>query len=143
MSIHQISVFLENRPGQLAEITHLLADNGINLRAISIAESAEYGVLRIIADNAERATAVLLENGNVLSMTPVIVVSVPDQPAGLSEILSLLADGDVDISYMYSLFTHHDGKAYMVFRVADEAKFLKLLETHGITPATKEELGLN
>ena len=143
MSIHQISVFLENRPGQLAEITHLLADNGINLRAISIAEATEYGVLRIIADNAERATAILLENGNVLSMTPVIVVSVPDQPAGLSEILALLADGDVDISYMYSLFTHQDGKAYMVFRVADEAKFLQLLQTHDITPATTEELGLN
>jgi hypothetical protein len=143
MGIHQISIFLENRTGQLAEITRLLADKGINLRAISIAEATEYGVLRIIADDAERATTVLLENGNILSKTPVIVVSVPDQPAGLSEILSLLADGKVDISYMYSLFTHQDGKAYMVFRVDDEEKFLELLKGHNIFPVTKEELELN
>lgn len=142
MGIYQISIFLENRTGQLAEITKLLAEKNVNLRAISIAEATEYGVLRIIADDAERAMAVLLENGNILSKTPVIVVSVPDQPAGLSEILSLLADGKVDIAYMYSLFTHQDGKAYMVFRVDDEEKFLDLLKTHNILPATNEELGL-
>jgi len=142
MSVNQISIFLENRTGQLAEITGLLAKNEVNLRAISIAETADYGVLRIIADDAEKATNVLLSNGNILSMTPVTVVAVPDKPAGLSEVLALLADGDVAIEYMYSLFTHQNEKAYMVFRIAEEEKFAKLLLSHGLTPVTAEELGL-
>ncbi len=142
MNIHQISVFLENRTGGLSEITRLLAENEINLRAISIAETADYGVLRLIADDSERATSVLLAHGNVLSMTPVTVVAVPDKPAGLSEVLSLLADGNINISYMYSLFTHQDGKAYMVFRIEDEAAFVALLKSHGMTPVTPAELGL-
>lgn len=142
MTINQISIFLENRTGQLAEITGLLAENKINLRAISIAETADYGVLRIIADDAEKATSTLLAHGNILSMTPVTVVAVPDKPAGLSEVLSLLADGDVSIEYMYSLFTHQNEKAYMVFRIAEEEKFAKLLASHGLAPVTAEELGL-
>jgi len=75
-------------------------------------------------------------------MTPVTVVAVPDKPAGLSEVLALLADGDVAIEYMYSLFTHQNEKAYMVFRIAEEEKFAKLLLSHGLTPVTAEELGL-
>ncbi len=142
MAINQISVFLENRSGQLAEITGLLAENEINLRAISIAETADYGVLRLIADDAEKATGVLLSKGNILTMNPVTVVAVPDKPAGLSELLSLLADGEVSIEYMYSLFTHQNGKAYMVFRVADYDGFIALLSSHSLTPVAAEELGL-
>ena len=142
MSVNQISIFLENKTGQLAEITGLLANNKINLRAISIAETADYGVLRIIADDAEKATSVLLANGNILSMTPVTVVAVPDKPAGLSEVLSLLADGDVAIEYMYSLFTHQNDKAYMVFRVTDYENFIELLNANGLTPVSADELGL-
>ncbi|MBQ4037288.1 MAG: ACT domain-containing protein [Clostridia bacterium] len=142
MTVHQISVFLENKAGSLSEITRILADNKINLRAISIAESADWGVLRLIADDAERATAILLEQGCVLSMTPVTVVAVPDEPAGLSELLALLAEGGIDISYMYSLFTHQNGKAYMVFRVAEEKPLLELLAAHNMAAASKEELGL-
>lgn len=140
--IHQISIFLENRAGSLSEITHLLAESGINLRALSIAESADYGVLRIIADNTEKATAVLLEQGCILSMTPVSVVAVPDEPAGLSKVLLLLAENNVDIEYMYSLFTHQNGKAYMVFRLAEEEGFQSVVENNDLAPATKEELGL-
>ncbi len=142
MAVNQISVFLENRTGCLAEITRTLAENKINLRAISIAETADYGVLRIIADDAEKATAVLLSGGNILTMNPVTVVAVPDKPAGLSELLTLLADGDVSIEYMYSLFTHQNDKAYMVFRVTDYDNFISLLESHGLKPVTAEELGL-
>ena len=142
MSVHQISVFLENRAGQLAEITKDVADAGIDLRAISIAETADYGVLRMIVDDAEKATSILLSHGYILSMTPVVVVSVPDAPGGLAPVLGVLAEGDIDIEYMYSLFTHKEGKAYMVFRVDEEQKFLDLLATHGITPITAEELGV-
>ena len=142
MKLNQISVFLENRTGQLAEITHLLADNGIDLRAISIAETADYGVLRIIADDADRAASVLLSAGNILTMTPVTVVGVPDEPSSLSNLLALIADGGVDIQYMYSLFTHTNGKAYMIFRVADEEKLDALLSANGIAQTTLDELGL-
>ena len=142
MSVYQISVFLENRAGQLAEITKVLADNGVDLRAISIAETTDYGVLRMIVDNAERATGILLTHGYILSMTPVLVVGVPDQPGGLAPVLSVMAEGNIDIEYMYSLFTPEVGKAYMVFRISDEAKFVELLESQGMKLATAEELGI-
>ena len=142
MAVNQISVFLENRTGQLAEITGLLAENEVNLRAISIAETADYGVLRLIADDSEKATNVLLSNGNIINMNPVTVVSVPDKPAGLSELLKLLSAGDVSIEYMYSLFTHQNDKAYMVFRVTDYDNFISLLKNHGLEPVSSAELGL-
>ncbi len=142
MSIYQISVFLENRAGQLAEITGLLARNGINLRAISIAETIDYGVLRMIVDDAERASSILLENGNVLSMTPVSVVAVPDRPAGLSEVLTVLSEANIDIEYMYSILSHGDEKAYMVFRVSDDEKLAATVSANGMTIATKSDLGL-
>ena len=89
--VHQISVFLENRAGQLAEITELLAKNNIDLRAISIAETSDYGILRMIVDDAEKTTNILLQGGYILSMTPVLVIAVPDQPGGLVPVLSTLA----------------------------------------------------
>ena len=140
--VYQISVFMENRAGQFAEITTVLADNGIDLRAISIAETADYGILRMIVDNAERTTTILLQHGYLLSMTPVLVVAVPDQPGGIAPVLATLAEGSIGIEYMYSLFTHIEGKAYIVFRVAEEEKFITLLGAHGIIPCTSEELGI-
>ena len=142
MNIHQISVFLENRTGQLAEITHLLADNGIDLRAISIAETADYGLARMIVDDSHKASAILLEHGDILSMTPVWAVEVPDRPGGLAEVLAVLAENHVDVEYMYSLFAHQEGKAYMVMRIHDEPRFLSTLGDRKIKIMTKEELGL-
>ena len=142
MTVHQISVFLENRAGQLAEITRVLAENAIDMRAISIAETADYGVLRLIVDKPQKATSILLEHGFILSMTPVTVVTVPDQPGGLAPVLQLVAQGNIDIEYMYSLFTHTDGKAYMVFRVSDDEKFTALLAQNGIAAVTSQELGI-
>ena len=142
MSVHQISVFLENRAGQLAEVAQLLADNHIDMRAISIAETRDYGVLRLIVDDTDKAVEALLAQGNILSKTPVTVVCVPDEVGGLAPVLATLAEGHLDVEYMYSLFTHKEGKAYMVFRISDEEKFLALLAAHGIHAADKVELGL-
>ena len=141
--VYQISVFLENRAGQFAEITTILADNGIDLRAISIAETEDYGILRMIVDDAQKATTILMQHGYLLTMTPVLVVAVPDAPGGVANVLSILAEGSIDIEYMYSLFTHSEGKAYIVFRVADAEKFTALLDSHGIQPSTGEELGVH
>ena len=142
MNIHQISVFLENRTGQLAQITRLLAKENIDIRAISIAETADYGLARMIVDDSYKASSILLEHGDILSMTPVYAVEVPDRPAGLAELLAVLADAQVDVEYMYSLFTHKEGNAYMVLRISDEAKFLSTLGDKKIRIVGKEELGL-
>ena len=142
MRIHQISVFLENRSGQLAQITRMLADAHINLRAISIAETADYGLARMIVDDAHKASAILLEHGDILSMTPVWAVEVPDRPSGLADLLAVLAENHVDVEYMYSLVTHCSDTAYMVLRISSEAAFLKALEGTGIKVVSKEALNL-
>ena len=142
MNIHQISVFLENRAGQLAEITKLLAEAGVDIRAISIAETADYGLARMIVDDSYKASQILLEHGDILSMTPVWAVEVPDRPAGLSELLAVLAEANVDVEYMYSLFTNKDGHAYMVLRISDEPRFLDALGKKQIKVMSKADLGL-
>ena len=142
MNIHQISVFLENRTGQLAEITRLLADANIDIRAISIAETADYGLARMIVDDSHKASNILLQHGDILSMTPVWAVEVPDRPAGLAEVLQVLAEAHVDVEYIYSLFTHREGSAYMVMRIQDEPRFLSTLGERRIRIMTKEQLGL-
>lgn len=142
MNIHQISVFLENRAGQLAEVTALLAENHVDIRAISIAETTDYGVARMIVDDVHKASAILLQHGDVLSMTPVWAVEVPDRPSGLADMLSVLAENHVDVEYMYSLFTHREGCAYMVMRITDEPRFLSALGDRGIRVVGAKELGL-
>ena len=142
MNIHQISVFLENRTGQLAEITTLLAQNGVDIRALSIAETSDYGLARMIVSDANKASSVLLHHGDILSMTPVWAVEVPDQPGGLAELLSLLAENHIDIEYMYSLFFHEKGKACMVLKVTNEPMFLNTLGLNRVRLVGMEELGL-
>ena len=142
MNIHQISVFLENRTGQLAEITKLLSDAGVDIRALSIAETADYGLARMIVDDCHKASQILLQHGDILSMTPVWAVEVPDAPGGLAQVLSVLAEAHVDVEYMYSLFTHKEGMSYIVFRVADAEKFQTLLAAIGLKTSSKEDLGI-
>ena len=142
MNIHQISVFLENRTGQLAEITRLLADNHVDIRAISIAETADYGLVRMIVDDCHKASGILLEHGDILSMTPVWAVEVPDRPAGLADVLGVLAENHVDVEYMYSLFTHREDCAYMVMKINDEPRFLSTLGDRKIRVVGNQELGL-
>ncbi len=142
MHIHQISVFLENRAGQLAEITRLLAAEHVDIRAISIAETTDYGLARLIVDDSYKASSILLQHGDILSMTPVWAVEVPDRPAGLADLLAVLAEAHVDVEYMYSLFTNKVGHAYMVLRISDEPTFLDALGRNQIKVMTKAELGL-
>ena len=142
MHIHQISVFLENRIGQLSEITRLLAEAHVDIRALSIAETSDYGLARMIVDDSYKASSILLQHGDILSMTPVWAVEVPDRAGGLADLLTVLAENHVDVEYMYSLFTQKDGHAYMVMRISDEPKFLSTLGDRKIKIMTKDELGL-
>ena len=143
MTIHQISVFLENRAGQLADITGILADAQIDLRAINIAETADYGVVRLIVNDPQRASSILLQHGFILTMTPVVAVSVPDRPGGLAQVLRLLPSEGIDVEYMYSVFGQVDGLAHMIFRVADPEQAASLLRSNGVEPVAGNGLGLS
>lgn len=143
MSVKQLSVFLENRAGQLAEITALLSENGVDLRAINIAETADYGVMRIIADDARLAASVLSENGFILSVNEVTAVTVPDEKGALSKVLALMANNGVDVEYMYSVFSRKNGNASMIFRVNDNERLVELLNANGIGTADEKDLEIN
>ena len=122
MTIQQVSVFLENRAGQLCEVTELLADNGIDMQALNIAETSDYGIVRMIVDDPGKTEALLRENGFIVRETPVVRTPVPDKPGGLNYVLRGIADAGIDIEYMYSVLGQKNGLAYMVFRVADPEK---------------------
>ncbi len=143
MTIPQISVFLENKAGQLADITGILSQNQVNMRAINIAETTDYGVLRLIVDDAAKASSILLEQGFILTMTPVVGVAVPDTPGGLSKVLSVISSAEIDVEYMYSVFGQKDGQACMIFRVADSDGLTAVLEQNGIGTIAGEDLGLH
>ena len=143
MTIPQISVFLENKAGQLADITGILSENQVNMRAINIAETADYGVLRLIVDDAPKASSILLEKGFILTMTPVVGVAVPDTPGGLSKVLSVISSAGVDVEYMYSVFGQKDGQACMIFRVADTDGLVAVLSKEGVATVAGEDLGIH
>ncbi|MBQ4267114.1 MAG: ACT domain-containing protein [Clostridia bacterium] len=140
MNVTQISVFLENRAGQLSNITKVLSDNGVDLRAINIAETADYGVLRLIPADAQKASAVLLENGFIMAMTPVIAVAVPDRPGGLNSLLEALSEENIGIEYMYSVFSSNSGEALMVLQVGEAEKVADILSKHEFKTVTIDEI---
>ena len=127
MMIQQLSVFLENRAGQLCKVTEFLAQHQIDMQALNIAETADYGVLRLIVDMPQKAAALLREEGFLVRVTPVVQAPVPDRPGGLSAVLRAIADADIDIEYMYSVLGQRNGLAYMVFRVSDPDKLDSVL----------------
>ena len=142
MEIYQISVFLENQAGKLAEITNILSENGIDLRAINIAETADYGILRVITKNSQRTIDILKDHGFIASRTPVVVVGVEDKPGGLAGLLQILADEKIDVEYMYSIFGEPNGLAYMVLRVDDIQNVREVLNKNGIKTAECADLGI-
>lgn len=142
MNIQQITVFLENRTGQLSQITQLLAQENVDIRAISIAETSDYGLVRMIVDDSHKASSILLAHGDILSMTPVWAVEVTDKPGALAHLLAVLAEDNIAVEYMYSLFTQNNEYAYMVMRVSDDAKFLNILNQKKVKIISMEELGL-
>ncbi len=128
MTIQQLSVFLENRPGQLCEVTELLAKNNVDMQALNIAETTDYGVLRLIVDAPKKAEDILREHGFIVRETTVVQSPVPDKPGGLNAVLRAIAEADIDIEYMYSVMGQRNGLAYMVFRVDAVEKLDKVLE---------------
>lgn len=132
MAVRQLSVFLENKKGTLHDISTVLASGNINLRSMCIADTADYGIVRIIADDPDRAKEVLNAAGHVASIREVTAFAVPDAPGGLSKVLSILEENGVDIEYMYALVTKEAGKAYAVARTNDDEKAEEILKANGI-----------
>ena len=133
MIIKQISLFMENSTGRLAGATDLLAEAKINLRAISIAHTTEYGILRLIADQPEKAVKLLKEAGFAARETDVIAVEIADEPGSLARIMALFRDEGVGIEYLYASLEHRAGKAVIVMKVDNSVAALALLEKHGFS----------
>lgn len=142
MSITQISIFLENRAGQLSEITKILSENNIDLKALNIAETADYGILRIISDDSDKAAKLLRDNGFIVTETPVAAAAVPNKAGGLNELLNIISKEEIDIEYMYSVFGQKDGLAYMIFKVKDVEAFVSVLKKYFVTVADNSDLGI-
>jgi hypothetical protein len=131
MAVKQISVFLENKSGRLAAVTRLLAEKGINIRALSIADTSDFGILRLIVDQPDRAYQVLKEGGFTVSATDVLAVAVPDKPGGLAPALAALEAADINIEYLYAFVAKCADLAMVLFKVNDTEKAIAVLSQAG------------
>ncbi len=142
MTIKQISVFVENKSGHLARITSLLGKNGVDLRAMSIADTTDFGILRIIVNDTEKAISILKNEGCIVSVTDVLAVEMGDTPGSLAKILTLLSDSGISIEYLYAFITRKHGHAYVILRVEDNDAAAAILAKNGISLPAPEELNI-
>ena len=140
MTVKQISVFLENKPGKLAAFTEVLRQNNINMRAMSIAEAPDFGIARIIVDDSYHAVCVLKEAGYVFSITPVLAVGIPDEAGSLFRILNILGENGINVEYTYAFTSRAKDRADMIFRVADNDKAIEVLSQHNIQLICQDEM---
>ncbi len=141
MAIKQISVFLENKPGMLDAMTAVLANAGISLRALSLAETKDFGIVRMIVYDVYETATVLKDNEYIFSMTPVVAVMIPDVVGGLNKVLAALAKAQVNLEYMYStLAGKESGNAYMILRVEDVQKAEETLRAGGFRLADQDTM---
>ena len=140
MSIRQLSVFLENKPGKLFEMTALLAAHDIDMRALSIAETTDFGIARLIVGDAYGAARVLREGQFIAQYSDVLAFAVPDEPGGLHHLLGAFNDAQVNIEFMYAVLGGEKGRAYMIFRVTDTEAAERALTERGLRPLAPEEM---
>lgn len=140
MKVKQISIFLENKSGRLAQVTKVLADNGINLRALSLADTADFGILRIIVNDVDKAYKILKDAGYTVSETDVVAVEVPDRPGGLATILEYLRLAGLSVEYMYAFVRSSGDNAVMIFRFDEIDKAIEVLKQNNVRLLTGEEV---
>ena len=141
MSVKQISVFLENKPGTLLEMTGVLAEKQVDMRALSLAETSDFGIARLIVDDVYAASTVLKENGFIHNIASVLCVSIPDEPGGLNEVLQILSEAGVNVEYMYAFLGGKNvDHAYMIFRVQDRKAAAAALRSKDIRVVEQEEI---
>lgn len=132
MKVEQISVFLENKSGRLADVARSLGDAGVNIRALSIADSSDFGILRIIVNDNDKAFEVLKKKGFTISKTEVVAVEVSDKPGGLAQVLDLLARESINVEYMYAFVERSSDNAVIVFRFDEMDSAIKVLSLNGV-----------
>ena len=140
MSVKQISVFLENKAGQLNQMTSVLSAHDIDMKALSLAETTDFGIARFIVDDVLETVTVLNEEGYISRLTPVVAVEIPDEPGALNRVLQIFTDNDINLEYMYAILSSEGQKAYMIFKVADDAKASAALTSNGIKVLSQEDL---
>jgi len=133
VQIKQISIFLENNAGRLAEVTGVIAAAGVNIRAISIADTADFGILRVIADKPEVAVEALNKAGFTTRVTDVLAVEIADAPGSLAKVMQIFKDTGVNIEYLYASLEGCEGKAIVIFKVEDVEHGLKIVRDHGLS----------
>ncbi|EPR31567.1 amino acid-binding ACT domain-containing protein [Alkalidesulfovibrio alkalitolerans DSM 16529] len=140
MKVDQLSIFLENRAGRLAEVTKVLSDNGINIRALSLADTSDFGILRLIVNDFEKARAKLKESGFTVGRTSVVAVEVDDTPGGLHRLLEMLGAQNVNVEYMYA-FVHQSGRnAIIIFRFDRTDQAIEILQANKVTIIPGDQL---
>jgi hypothetical protein len=127
MKVEQISVFLENKPGALAEVTRILGDAGVNIRALSLADTKDFGILRLIVNDNEKAREILGRRGLTVRKTEVVAVEVPDRPGGLAEILKVLSEADINVEYLYAFVQQSGQNAIIIFRFDETDRAITVL----------------
>ena len=142
MQIRQVSVFIENKVGRIMEITEVLGESNINLRALSLADTSDFGILRMIVDNIDKAVEVLKDKGFIVKETDVVAVEVPDKPGGLAQVLEVLCIANINVEYMYAFFEQLKDKALLIFRFEDPERAIEVLSAKGIQIAGGETLGI-
>jgi hypothetical protein len=140
MKVEQITVFLENRSGRLADVAVLLAEAGVNIRATALADAADFGIFRLIVNDTEKANQVLKAHGFTVSKTHVVAVAVPDRPGGLSEILVAIRDARLNVEYMYAFVHRRDVDATILFRFDDVDRAVTALQAAGVRLLSGEEI---
>ena len=141
MSVKQISVFLENKPGGMGSMTEILAKNNIDMRALSLAETNDFGIVRIIVDDVYKATTVLKDEGFIHNVTPVLGVAIPDEPGGLNKVVQILGEAAINVEYMYAFLGGEKAQhAYMIFRVKDLKAATSALAAKGIQCVDQDEI---
>ena len=141
MTLKQISVFVENKPGKLQLLTDALARNNVNMRALSLAETSEFGIVRIIVDDIEHASRVFAEEGFVYTVAKVLGVAIPDEPGGLNRVLCMLSEEKINVEYMYAFLGGKNAEhAYMILRVEDPTAAAAALAAQGIHTVDQEHM---
>ncbi len=132
MFIKQLSVFVENKPGRLSDIAATLESKQIDIRALSIADTTDFGILRLIVNNPDEAEQLLKDAGFAVSLTQVIAIGIEDKPGGLSKALKILLDAQIGVEYMYAFISREGEKAYVILRVENNEKAIKVFSDNGI-----------
>ncbi len=140
MKVEQISIFIENKSGRLAEVSGILGASGVNIRALSLADTSDFGILRLIVDDSEKALTVLRDHHFTVNKTEVIGVEVPDSPGGLSSILQILDRNQINVEYMYAFVERSGGNAVIIFRFDNVDEAIQVLRDNGVNILKGEKL---